>query len=227
MIAISVPQVLPTATYSYFLSENGSVEGPYYWVLCGNVVFASGGNARYWGPVPFPSPSSTPPPLVFFRDAGGLDAQLTENLPGTYPHPCPAPAAPTGNYLNWVLNAAGQTVWAYWLSQTATMAMTSSNTSVVTVSPSTAPVDTAAPGYPPSPGTYYVITAVGAGTAVINNVNSADGSTPGPIVVTVRATPSPAPVPTPMSNALSPTPSPSPGTSASPSPSPSPRESKR
>jgi hypothetical protein len=226
---LSVTQVVPRSSYGFTTYQYGAVPGSYYVVLCGNVVFATGPNLRYAGPIPVPATTSAPfklPALVFFRDPGAESALLTEPLPSAYgapAQPCPGPAPPSTQYGNWVLNAIGQSVIGEWSGSTGTVAMTVTNPSVATVTPNPAPVDLTPPPYPPPPGTYFSITAAGIGTTSITNVNTVTGATPAAISVTVLATPTPAPAPTPLPNTLTtptpvPTATPTPGATATPTP---------
>ena len=228
---LSVAQVLPVHKYAFGVLEYGPAPGSYYVVLCGNVVFATG-NPRAAGPFTLAQRATTPS-LVFFRDAGTNGALLTTPLPA-YGRSCPAPAPPSGTFflkpspappvLNVTFYQTGQTAWGYWTSPNGatgqTMQMAVGDASVVTVSPSSVPIDATPPPTPyPPPSPFYTLTAAGIGSTQVTNTNTSCGCSAATIDVTVEATPTAAPVPSPLPN-TTPSPSPSPSPTASPTSTP-------
>jgi len=214
---LSVGSVIGTHVVAPTVYQGDDIWSSYYVVLCGNVVFASGPNARYAGPFPYPNPtaSSSPPlvtpslpPLVFFRDAGTQGSALTQPLPQPYPYGCPAPDPPDYyTYSTPVFTADGESHFIYYTAKYGesndTVTFSSSNTAVVTVdpaSPSPLPVfATAPPPWPPPSPRGHIVSA-GTGAAAIAVYDSSCTCTDAPINVTVLPTPSPAPVPTPAPN---------------------------
>lgn len=212
---IASAHVVTPSTLAATVYERSDVWSNYYLVLCGNAAFATG-PARYAGPFTYDENNTyvvqaqpSPPPVVFFRDAGDQAAALTAPLPQQAGVPAPAagcPAAPPANvYVGTSLtyNQVGQTSWVYYWCNIApdSVTFTSNDPEVAIATPSPL-TDYPAPQPnwpPPINHTDFIAKGIGSATIAVADVQCAL-SNDKPINVVVNATPSPAPAPTPMSN---------------------------
>jgi hypothetical protein len=225
-VVATVAKVGPEHGWGFGTKQFGVNTGSFNIVLCGNVVFQTG-EPRFSNVVGATG-TVTLPHLVFFRDAGSAssNAHLTETLPPGYTRACPAAPPVSGTTFS-LLMSVGQIAQGNWTTTDTTaetMTMSPANSAVASVSPSPGPVPilTSPPSYPPQPGKFYEITAVGVGTTVITNTISTT-ATAQPITVTVLPTPTVAPWPVPLPNVTTtPMPTPTASTTETPSPSPSP-----
>jgi hypothetical protein len=209
---LSVANIDQPATLAATMYEGSDVFSSYYIVLCGNAVFKTGSNPRVAGPFTYTegttsiaqvSPSPLPQ-VVFFRDAGVKGSTLTADLPGQT-RGCPA--TPPANLYAWaspVFFGAGQTEWVRYVSiggsSGDTVTFTSSQTSVISASPSPLAVFATAPPAWPPPSPRADLTSGVPGTAMIIVFDTQSAQDDSPINVQVNATPSAAPVPSPLPN---------------------------